>query len=596
MDPSKGINASKECGETYQRLEAGFVRCEDLLTVMEFDEEADREGFYVLPSAGDGLIGKYAFLRDMENETPNIIVRKSVYRKLCDADRALKHKDGYENCQIIVTYGYRTLDIQKSDYEGQRRKLKEKNGHLPEDELREAAHRLIAFPDVAGHPTGGAVDVTIFDTKKGKFLDFGTEIGDLTTKDIYYASEHISKAARKNRKTLRSVMEEQGFAPYDGEWWHFSFVDKEWAYYMHRRDGGAGRELKYLYQQKEISEIEIAYNEKFLKQSKSSADHQARISLAVQKDGRLTEETLSIFKRSGINIMQDKRGFLAKSDNFPLDLLFVRDDDISNLVDAGVADLGIVGKNVYLENASKSLIIKELGFGKCFLALAVPKSSDIKTVHDLDGKRIATSYRKLTLGFLKNNNVKGAKIIDIAGSVEIAPLIDYADAIVDLVSTGSSLQQNKLTVIDKILESQSIMIVNRNIADDSDKKAIIDRLTDRIDSYLIAKQYKRVLMNVHKSRLGKVVAELTGAKKSENPDMGHPGDENRAGKIELDFPPENEKGSVMGAPVVSPVVGFGDWYAIQVIMEISALWKKIETLKENGAVNFVFYDIEGIVK
>ena len=587
MDLVKGIDPSKERSESYQKLEAGFVRCDDLLTVMAFDAEADREGFYVLPSAGDGVIGKYAFLRDMENETPNIIVRKSVYQKLCDADRALKHKDGYENCQIIVTYGYRTLDIQKREYEEQKRKIKEKIKQLSENELREAAHRLIAFPEVAGHPTGGAVDVTLFDVRKGRFLDFGTEIGDLTTKDIYYASENISKAARKNRATLRTIMEEQGFAPYDGEWWHFSFGDKEWAYYMHRRDGATEREPRYLYRQKEISEIEIAYNEKFLKQSKSVSDPQTRISLAVQKDGRLTEETLSIFKRSGINIMQDKRGFLAKSDNFPLDLLFVRDDDISNLVDAGVADLGIVGKNVYLENASKSIIIKELGFGKCFLALAVPKDSDIKTVHDLDGKRIATSYRKLTLDFLKNNQVKGAKIIDIAGSVEIAPLIDYADAIVDLVSTGSSLQQNKLTVIDKILESQSIMIVNRNTADDSDKKAMIDRLIDRIDSYLFAKQYKRVLMNVHQSRLDNVISELIG--------VGHKKTENIETGLKEKHQVENEE-SVMRAPVVSPVAGFGDWYAIQAIMEVSSLWKKIETLKENGASNFVFYDIEGIVK
>lgn len=586
--PSKKIRAEKSNEEAFAELEAGFVRCDDLLAVMDFDEEADREGFYVLPSAGDGVIGKYAFLRDMENETPNIIVRKSVYQKLCDADHALKKKEGYENCQIIVTYGYRTFDIQKRAYEEQRFKLKQSNEQLSEEELREATHRLIAFPDVAGHPTGGAVDVTIFDYRKGKFLDLGTEIGDLTTKDVYYASENISKAAKRNRKVLRAVMGEQGFAPYDGEWWHFSYGDKEWAYYMHRRQSrdGSVSALKYHYQQKEISEIEIAYNDQFLKQSKSVADHQVRVSLAVQKEGRLTEETLAIFKRSGINITRDKRGFLAKSDNFPLDLLFVRDDDISNLVDAGVADLGIVGKNVYLENASQSIIIKELGFGKCFLALAVPKNSSIKSTYDLDGRRIATSYRNSTLKFLKDHNVTGAQIIDIAGSVEIAPLIDYADAIVDLVSTGSSLQQNKLTVIDKILESQSIMIVNRNIQNDSEKKAIIDRLMDRIESYLTAKQYKRVLMYVPRNCLDQVLAELTGIK------TGEPSDE----RLELEQKQASEKSAVLGMPIVMPVYGFEDWYTIQVIIESASLWKKIEVLKENGVTNISFDDIEGIVQ
>jgi ATP phosphoribosyltransferase len=296
---------------------------------------------------------------------------------------------------------------------------------------------------------------------------------------------------------------------------------------------------------------------------------------------------MSIFKRSGINITQDKRGLLAKSDNFPLDLLFVRDDDISNLVDAGVAALGLVGTKVYVENASKSRIIKELGFGKCFLALAVPNDSPIKTIHDLDGKRIATSYRRSTLDFLRDHHVTGAKIIDIAGSVEIAPLIDYADAIVDLVSTGSSLQQNKLTVLDKIFESQSIMIINRNIKRTSEKKAIIDRLLDRIDSYLTAKQYKRVLMDVPKSCLEKVVAEISGSKKQKNSD----------GRLDETMEEQGtEKGGVMRAPVVLPVYGFSEWCSLQVIMDTSSLWKKIEALKEFGVVNIVFDDIEGIVK
>lgn len=551
--------------ENRPKAAPGLVLCRDLLSVTEHDGQTDSEGFYVIPSSGDGVIGRFFTLRDMENDTPNIIVRKTVYEKLCKADRALKQQPGYKNCQIIVTYGYRSPAIQRAIWDQFYAEKAAEHPDLTEEELREETHRIIALPEVAGHPTGGAVDVIIFDLKKGRFLDFGTDIGEFESKNMDYASDMIPEIARKNRQTLRAVMCGQGFAPYDGDWWHFSYGDKEWAFYMYSR-GGNEAEKKALYRQKEKSEIsEIAYSDKFkLKTAESEPEHKVRVRLAVQKDGRLTEETLSILRRSGIEINQDRRGFLARAENFPLEVLFVRDDDISNLVDAGVADLGIVGENIYWENDGKSAIKKHLGFGKCFLALAVPKGSDIRTLQDLSGKRIATSHRRLTAKFLKEREVRGAKIIDIAGSVEIAPLIGYADAIVDLVSTGSSLRQNNLEVFYNILNSQSILIANRAAEKNAAKSEIIERLTERIDSYLVARRYKRVIMDLPKDRCGEVCDLLAGL--------------------------------VIGAPAVLPSYGSGNWAALQVTMEISALWDNTAELKKYGAANIVFYDVEGVVK
>ncbi len=594
MSSSEKISVEQYKETQLQRLESGFVSCADLLTVNDYDDETDKEGFYVIPSAGDGVIGRYRSLKDMENDTPNIIVRKSVYDKLCNADRILKRKSGYKNCQIIVTYGYRSPEIQAKLYFDILAEKKENYPSLSDEELREIVHREIAFPDVAGHPTGGAVDVIIFDYKKGKFLDFGTEICQFDSKNIYYASDDITPEAKKNRRILRSVMCEQGFAPYDGEWWHFCYGDKEWAFYSNRRElrkkgdrKDIKTEKKVLYRQKEFSEIsEIIYNDKF---KTHVTDNRLRIRLAVQKDGRLTEKTLSILKRSGIEVMQDKRGFLAKTDDFPLEVLFVRDDDISKLVDAGVADIGIVGENVYRENASNSIIKKYLGFGKCFLALAIPNKpdSDIKVLQDLNGKRIATSYRRLTEEFLKEKDIKDVTIIDIAGSVEVAPLIDYADAIVDIVSTGGSLRQNNLKVLASILNSQSILIANRKSERDIEKKNIIDQLIQRISSYLTAKQFKRVNMIVPKASLLQVVEIINKREKIENMD-----DSVEDNIIDV----EHNTIIDMKLPVITPIYGHEEeWCSLQTVMKLSEIWEKMEELKRLNVANILFFDIEGII-
>ena len=581
--------SSQYVEEKLSRLESSFVKCSDLLAYDDYFEETDHEGFYVIPSAGDGVIGRYKALRDMEDDTPNIIVRKTVYDKLCMADAALKRKQGYRNCQIVVTYGYRSPRIQSALWNATYAEKKQEYPDLSEDELRELAHMEIAFPEVAGHPTGGAVDVTIYDFETSTYLDMGTEIGDFSSRNVYYKSSNISNTARRNRKTLRSVMcEHAGFAPYDGEWWHFCYGDREWACYTalrRSRNEHSSVVQKVLYRQKEIDEIsEIAYNDK-VKTHETIIDDPFRIRLAVQKDGRLTEETLSILRQSGISITQDKRGFLAKSSNFPLEVLFVRDDDISNLVDSGVADIGIVGENVYRECRSTSIIKKRLGFGKCFLALAVPKNSGIKTLRDLRGKRIATSYRNLTSDFLQEKEILDVEIIDISGSVEIAPMIDYADAIVDLVSTGSSLKQNNLEVFFNILNSESILIVNRQAENESYKRRIIDKLIERIESYLRAKTCKRVVMSVPKNNLDKIISVLTAESEKDNYFEGR----NTRSKKKANTSVE------LITPIIMPVYGNDDWVSLQTVMTISDIWDKVEVLEVYGACNICFWGVEGII-
>jgi ATP phosphoribosyltransferase len=585
--------------EKLQRLEDKFVKFKDLLSVQNSDGDTDKEGFYVIPNTGFGVIGRFQAIRDMENDTHNIIVRETVYKKLCDADNALKRKAGYETCQIVVTYGYRRPEIQQNLFEDKMNQKKEEYPTRSELDLIEMVHREIAHPSVAGHPTGGAVDVTIYDYKKEKYLEFGTELYDFSSKNIYYDSDDITKEQKKNRKILRSVMCQQEFAPFDGEWWHFCYGDKEWAFYKARRSKYSKEndsdQYKALYQQKKYEEIsQIIYNDKF---KTHVQDNQLRVRLAMQKDGRLTEETLAILKKSGIEITPDKRGFLTKSNNFPLEVLFVRDDDISKLVDAGVADIGIVGENVYRENDSKSIIKRYLGFGKCFLALAIPKNSNIKTLHDLNGKKIATSYHRLTKEFLDQKGIEVKAIIDIAGSVEIAPEIEYADAIVDLVSTGGSLQQNNLEVFFNIMNSQSILIENPEAITNEKKERIISQLIQRIDCYLVSKKYKRVTMMVPDEQLDYVGQVITKVNKADNMD-DDPDEENALEKdngINKDIN-RNDTIIDMRAPVSTPIHGCnGKWHMLQTIMKLSELWEKTEELQSHGVRNIVFFDIEGII-
>ncbi|MDO5561591.1 MAG: ATP phosphoribosyltransferase [bacterium] len=529
----------------YQELEKTFVTYSDLCTVVDLDKSADREKFVTLPSSGRELIGRYIFLRDMENTITNISVRESVYKKLRFVDRDLKKIN--PNWQLVVAYGYRSLEIQKKSFSQQKKILQKKYRNT--QDLLEAVHRLIAVPQVAGHPTGGAVDVLIFDQEKKAYLDFGTEIGDFETKDVYTDSPFISQTARKNRQALRQAMLTQGFAPYDGEWWHFSYGDKEWAFFYKKE--------KYLFDQK--STTAVSFVDKYKNLDKKNLNEKA-VRIAIQKKGRLTEETLKLFEQAGLEIEQDTRKLFGHCRNFPVELLYVRDDDIPNLVDAGIVDLGIIGENIFLENKSSSQKIMNLHFGYCSLVLAVPNNSPIKTVRDLRGKRVATTYPIMTDDFFKNMGVD-VDLVNISGSVEISPLIGYADAIVDLTATGNSLKQNKLVCVQKILDSQAILVGNLDGLH-KDKRAIIDKLVLRFNSSLAARKYKYIMMNAPRQILPKIQDLLPGLK----------------------------------SPTIAQLAGLEDWLSIQTVIEEDVFWETVEKLKKLGATGILVLPIEKLIK
>jgi ATP phosphoribosyltransferase len=560
----------KQKESQYAELEKDFVTYANLTTVTVLDITTDSEPFITLPSFGKGVIGKYVVTFDIEKgQSQNIVLRKSVYDKLQNVDAALKRKKGCENCQLVVVYGYRSFDIQQQLFNVEREKVEKEFPALKENEIIEIVHRRVAVPSVAGFPTGGAVDVTIYDYGKERYLDFGTGVRDFATKDNYYDSAFITEAQKSNRALLRKVMMAEDFAPYNGEWWHFSYGDKEWAYYKYQRAGGQPkktkrgekgaadvRDMKYLYAQKSPSQL--VYVDKF--RESATVERSDQVKLAVQKKGRLTEETLNILRKAGLDVAYNEGNFFGKCNNFPLDILFVRDDDIPNLVDAGAADIGVVGENVYFEYDCQSEILQKMGFGRCALAIAVPENSNIESVFDLAGKRIATSYRRSVERFFKTEGI-GAKIVDISGSVEMSPKIGYADAIVDLVSTGSSLRQNNLKFLHKISDSESILIANKKAFGDQDKRATIDKLLGRINGYLDAEKYKRLTFGIATARVGKASKILAQAK--------------LLGKSES--------------------LNDSEFCVVQAVVAKAAIWDIVEELRAVGASDIAFDDIENIM-
>lgn len=240
--------ADAEKRRTYEQLENGFVTYADSKK-MEVRENG--EGFVSLPQTligNFGAIGRYGKLRDMESTFPLVPVREAVQKKLDQIDRAIKSTK--KSLQLVVAYGYRSLEIQKKYFEEQEKKYREENGLDETEDINEIIHRKVAVPEVAGHPSGGAVDVFIDDTENLLPLDFGTPIFTLNSKDTYALSPYISEEAKKNRELLRKTMKSEGFAPYDGEWWHFSFGDKEWATYY--------KEQRAFYDQKKQEEVLIS--------------------------------------------------------------------------------------------------------------------------------------------------------------------------------------------------------------------------------------------------------------------------------------------------------------------------------------------------
>ncbi len=282
-----------------------------------------------------------------------------------------------------------------------------------------------------------------------------------------------------------------------------------------------------------------------------------RLRIAIQKSGRLYDDSVLLLKECGIDLRNVKDRLKTESDNFPLEVFFLRDDDIPQYVEDGVADIGIVGENVLFETNKKISVVEELGFGKCRLSIAVPRNQQYDGVASLNGKRIATSYPFLVRNYLKQHNVE-ADIHEISGSVEIAPGIGLADVVADLVSSGSTLFMNGLKEVETILQSQSVLVRNNQLGDD--QLRLLDKLVFRIRSVKKAKRNKYVLLNAPDSKLKDIIALLPGMK----------------------------------SPTVLPLAESG-WSSVHSVLSEDEFWEKIEQLKAAGAQGILVVPIEKMV-
>ena len=231
--------------------------------------------------------------------------------------------------------------------------------------------------------------------------------------------------------------------------------------------------------------------------------------IAVQSKGRLYEETMKLLEEAGIKLDKAKRVLLLSAKDFPVEVLFLRDDDIPESVANGVADVGIVGENEYVEKGSKARLVKRLGFSKCRLSLAIPKDEDYESVAWFNGKTIATSYPEILKTYLAQRGVK-ADLHVITGSVEIAPGIGLADAIFDIVSSGSTLVSNQLKEVEVVMKSEALLIAHPSLS--SDKQSILDELLFRFEAIQQAEGKKYVLLNAPKDKVDDIIEVLPGMK------------------------------------------------------------------------------------
>ncbi len=279
--------------------------------------------------------------------------------------------------------------------------------------------------------------------------------------------------------------------------------------------------------------------------------------IAVQSKGRLYEDTMILLQEAGIKVGSSKRTLLVQASNFPLEVLYLRDDDIPHTVATGIADLGIVGENEMMERAEDAEIVKRLGFSKCRLSLAIPKAVDYNGVEWFEGKTIATSYPGILSKFMAEKNVN-MKMHVITGSVEIAPGIGLADGICDLVSSGSTLVSNNLKEVEVVMRSEALLIANKQLSDD--KREILSELLFRIDAVKAAEDKKYVLMNAPTDRLQEIINVLPGIK----------------------------------SPTVMPLATEG-WISIHTVLDEKRFWEIIGQLKSLGAEGILVLPIEKMI-
>ena len=245
-----------------------------------------------------------------------------------------------------------------------------------------------------------------------------------------------------------------------------------------------------------------------------------KLKIAIQKNGRLSEASLALLKECGIKISNSTSKLRTEASNFPVEILFLRDDDIPQYVEQQVADAGILGENEVLEKNKNVDVIEELGFAQCRLSLAIPKEENYIGLNYFNNKKIATSYPKILNDFLNKNNIK-AEIEEIGGSVEIAPGIGLANAICDIVSTGSTLFTNGLREVETVLKSQAVLIINQKLS--IEKKEILNKLLFRIKAVRKAKEYKYILLNVPNDKISEICKILPGVKSPTLLPLAEPG-------------------------------------------------------------------------
>ncbi|MCX2451388.1 ATP phosphoribosyltransferase [Pedobacter sp. PLR] len=279
------------------------------------------------------------------------------------------------------------------------------------------------------------------------------------------------------------------------------------------------------------------------------------LKIAIQKSGRLNEKSVEILKNCGLSFENYKSSLISTVTNFPLEILFLRDDDIPEYVQDGIADLGIVGENVIVEAGADVTYLQRLGFGKCTLKIAIPNESRITEIAQLEGKAIATSYPVILEKYLKENHVN-AEVRTISGSVEIGPGLGLSDAICDIVSTGGTLKSNGLKPFSEVMKSEAILIGSKG----SELLPEVQELLQRILSVLRAKETKYVVLNVAKINLKKVVDLLPGVK----------------------------------SPTVVPLFD-EEWVAVHSVIAEHDFWEKINSLKAAGAQGIVVMPIEKII-
>lgn len=279
--------------------------------------------------------------------------------------------------------------------------------------------------------------------------------------------------------------------------------------------------------------------------------------IAVQSKGRLFEETMALLQEADIKLPSSKRILLVQSPNFPVEVLFLRDDDIPQSVASGIADFGIVGENEFVERHEEATVIRRLGFSRCRLSLAIPKDVDYPGLSWFEGRKIATSYPGILKDFLQRNGIT-ADIHVITGSVEISPSIGLADAIFDIVSSGSTLVSNRLKEVEVVMQSEALLIGHPGL--DADKRAILDELLFRMEAVKQAEDKKYVLMNVPTDRLPEIIEVLPGMK----------------------------------SPTVMPLAQEG-WSSVHTVLDEHRFWEIIGKLKALGAEGILVLPIEKMI-